>query len=129
MVLRNKIVTAVLLSLSVLVLVLSCPLKRFLQTNQNTWSNVERGSSQKAGFANTVRYHSNCCCTSLHKTVIAQENKMTSHPGPVQHFGTLTGQSGFDIQYFLSRSETIVARPVHNLSPLPLFLQHRSLLI
>lgn len=126
---RNKIVTTVLLALSVFMLILSCPLKRFLQVNQNTPVSVERGIKQKTGLAASIRYSSNCCCSVKQTTIVTQENKFSSHPKPDQDFAESTAQSGFDIHYALSRSKSVVANREHKFSSLPLFLQHRSLLI
>lgn len=126
---RNKTVTKVFLALSVLILILSCPLKRFLQLNQNTHVSLQQGVKQKAGLTTSVRYSSNCCCSVKQTTIVAQENKFSSHSNPDQSFAEFTTQSGFDIHYTLSRSKSIVTDPETKFSSLPLFLQHRSLLI
>lgn len=126
---RNKTVMTVFLALSVIILLLSCPLKRFLQLNQNTPVNVERGISQKTGLAASIRYSSNCCCSVKQTIIGAQENKFSSHPKPDQNFAESTAQSGFDIHYALSRSKSVVTNSEHKFSCLSLFLQHGSLLI
>jgi hypothetical protein len=125
---RNKTVTTVLLTLSVLILILSCPLKRFLQLNQNTPVSIESRIKQKTGLAILVRT-SNSCFSASQKTVLVQENKFSSHPKPDQNVTECNTQSGFDINYFLSRSKSVIAYSENRISSLPLFLQHRSLLI
>lgn len=127
--LLRKIATPVLIMLAVLLLILSCLLKRFLKLNQNTPTSVDRGVKPKTGLSTSTRYNSNCCCSSSQKIVSAQENKFSSHPKPDQNFAETGAPSVFDINFFLSRSENTLANPENKFSPLPLFLQHRSLLI
>lgn len=127
--LRNKRHTKVLLALSVVMLILSCPLKRILQVNLNTPVSVERVFKQKSGSATSIRYNFNSSCSPDQNTVVALESKFSSHPKPHQNFAEFTAQSGFDIPYSLSRSKRLVANPEFQLSSLPLFLRHRSLLI
>jgi hypothetical protein len=126
--LRSKTVTSVLIMLSVLLLVLSCPVKRFIRLNQNILASNDIGIKQKTGLTTSLRYNSSCCCSAIQKTVAAQKSVFSSHPKPDQNFSETAMQSGLDMKCFLRRSKSILADAGHKFSP-PLFLQHRSLLI
>ena len=118
-----------MLALSVLMLILSCPVKKFLEINDNMPVSVEKGIKQKTGLAISARYNSNYCCFAKEMTVVEHENQFSSHSKPGKNFAEFAAQTGFDIHYFLSRSKSRISNAEYTLLSLPLFLEHRSLLI
>lgn len=125
----NKTFTKVLLALSVLLLVLSCPIKRFFQLNTLSSVGIQKTERQKAKVNSGVQYNSGC--SAQERTVPANQNELNSYSKQDQNFfGNSNVQPGFDINYFLSRiKKADHSSDVSFTSSLPLFLQKRSLLI
>lgn|GEM_PF-3422954 len=125
--------TALMFAFAVMLLIVSCPLKRLLQNNFvfNSSSVVKTNLTninQRAGADHIAT--ANCCAvkkkTVLVKLDLSQQCKL---PVPIYQ-SNITGYPGFDINYFLSgvsyRYGILVSS---DLSAPPLFLQHRRLLI
>lgn len=120
--------SALLFALAVLLLAVSCPVKRFFNTN---FANAtQQSSKEESQPGKAAKYQSISCCSLKHKTILVKASfKKQNAPVPDV---VLTGnsQSGFDINYFLSRTRNNHFRSAHStVSSLPLFLQHRRLLI
>lgn len=121
--------TALLFLLAVLMLVVSCPFKRLLQTENNSqtspqsvkWNGAER---KVAAYQNT------CNCAKKQKiTLVKIEISKQKLPAP-EFIAEQNFQTGFSIHYFLSGTEKQYPFfSASSPSSLPLFLQHRRLLI
>jgi hypothetical protein len=125
----NKGKTAFLFLLAILMLVVSCPFKRLLQTENNGQTSQQsvkwNGAERKA-----TTYQNACSCAQKQKiTLVKIEISKQKLPAP-EFFAEQNLQNGFSIHYFLSGSEK--QYPLFSASSpssLPLFLQHRRLLI
>ena len=130
---KAKLSLALLFALAVILLVVSCPLKRLLQSNdivntatatRTNQTNINSGSStQRAAIEN--------CCAIKKKAVFAQTNlvQKVKLSSPL-YVSNLFAERGFDIHYSLSRIKNNPAYVVSsNASSLPLYLQHLRLLI
>ena len=130
---KAKLSLAFLFALAVLLLVVTCPLKRLLQSNDivNTstakrinQTNINSGSSaQRASVEN--------CCALKKRAVFAHTNlvQKVKLSSPL-NVSTLFTETGFDIHYSLSRIKNEAAYVVSpNTSSLPIYLQHLRLLI
>jgi hypothetical protein len=126
---KQRVSSAILFVLAILVIVVSCPLKRMLNSSTSTASpriaNVSVSQSTSVGTPSQV----SCCALKAKVTLLGAELKAQKTPLPVSFIASIS-LSGFDIPYFLSGTvkayydtETFVS------SNLPLFLQHRRLLI
>lgn len=130
---KAKLSLAFLFALAVLLLVVSCPLKRLLQSNDivNT-STTTRTNQTKINSSLSTQLASveNCCAVKktavFAKTNLVQKVKLSS-PSYVSNLFT---ERGFDIHYSLSRIKDGPAYVVSsNTSSLPIYLQHLRLLI
>lgn len=115
--------------LALLMLVVSCPVKRLLQSGNNLqtsqqsvkWNGAER---------QVAAYHNACSCAkkqkiTLVKFEISKQKLLVPEFLAAQNF-----QSGFPLHYFLNGTEKQYQRFfASSPSSLPLFLQHRRLLI
>ncbi len=130
---KVNVYTALMFALAVMLLIVSCPLKRLLQDNFvfNSSSVVKTSQTninQRTGADHIAT--ANCCAvkkkTVLVKLDLSQQCKL---PVPLYQ-SNITGHPGFDINYFLSgisyRYGVLVSS---DFSTLSLFLQHRRLLI
>jgi uncharacterized protein (UPF0333 family) len=130
---KAKLSLAFLFALAVLLLVVSCPLKRLLPSNYVVYNSTAtrtnqtnistRSAAQLASIEN--------CCAIKKKAVFVQSNLVQeiklSSPLYVSNLYT---ERGFDIHYSLSRIKNKPAYLVSsNTSSLPLFLQHLRLRI
>jgi hypothetical protein len=120
--------SALLFALAVLLLAVSCPVKRFFNTNFA--NSTQQNSKQESQPGKAAKYQSTSCCSLKQKTILVKASfKKQNAPAPDV---VLTGnsQSGFDINHFLSRtrSNQLSSAPT-TIPSLPLFLQHRRLLI
>lgn len=121
---------AFLFLIAILVLVFSCPFKRLLQAENN----IQAFAQQSLRWNKTVTQDktnkgTTCCSQKSKTTLVSQDHFMQQVPGPdvlyIQNIHT-----GFGIHYFLSGTESIYKPFTSNpVSSLPLFLQHRRLLI
>lgn len=121
--------TALLFLLAALMLVASCPFKRLLQTENNSqtsqpsvkWNGAER---------KVAAYQSDCPCAKKQKiTLVKFDISKQKLPAP-EFIAEKNFQTGFSIHYFLSGTEKQYPFfSASSPSSLPLFLQHRRLLI
>jgi uncharacterized protein (UPF0333 family) len=130
---KAKLSLAFLFALAVILLVVSCPLKRLLQSNdvvntaattRTNQTNINTGSlTQRAAIEN--------CCALKKRAVFAQTNlvQKVKLSSPL-YVSNLFAERGFDIHYSLSRIKDERAYVVSsNTSSLPIYLQQLRLLI
>jgi uncharacterized protein (UPF0333 family) len=130
---KAKLSLAFLFALAVLLLVVSCPLKRLLQSNDivktstatriNQTNISSSSSAQRASIEN--------CCALKKRGVFVQSNLLQKvKPLLPLYVSNLYTERGFDIHYSLSRIRNEAAYVVSsNTSSLPIYLQHLRLLI
>jgi hypothetical protein len=120
--------SALLFALAVLLLVVSCPVKRFL--NLNYTSSTQQSSKQENQSGKTAIYNITSCCSLKQKIILVKGSFKKQYAPAHEIVLTSNRQYGFDINYFLSRIRSNHLRSAHTtlFSP-PLFLQHRRLLI
>lgn len=130
---KVTICPALTFALAITVLVLSCPLKRLLQSDSIfNASNETKTGQTKINQRTSVHYNFTDKCS------IAAENAVLIKPAVTQqhklrlplYLSNISAQTGFDINYFLSGinySRTQSVSSQH--STFPLFLQHLRLLI
>lgn len=125
----NKGKTPFLFLLAALMLVVSCPFKRLLQAENNVQATAKQSIRGNSAERQGTAYKNISCCTQKQNITLANPVLSTQK---LQAPDLLIDQhkSGFSIHYFLSgtkkQSEAIA---ISSLYPLPLFLQHRRLLI
>lgn len=130
---QKNIVSAALFALAMLVLVISCPLKRLLTNNYVSQSSTlpksnQTSSNQYATILNSI--HTNCCFAK-NKISFFQDEKSHSQNIYIPTFCTII--SNDTEHYFHSfldgnkQNYKFAANAEQHV--LPLFLQHRSLLI
>jgi hypothetical protein len=124
---RGKI--SLLFLLSLLMLLVSCPFKRLIQTENNFQASTQQSIKWNDTESQTANKNTSCCVQKqkiiLAKPVISKQQL----PGS----GILANQNllnGFAIHYFLSGTEK-TGKPyiISSVSPLPIFLRHRRMLI
>lgn len=125
----SKSRTAFLFLLSLLMLLVSCPFKRLLQTENNL-----RTSQQSVKWNGAERkvaaYQNGCSCAQKQRiTLVKFEINKRKLPAP-EFLAEQNFQTGFSLHYFLSGTEKQYQLfSASSPSSLPLFLQHRRLLI
>jgi hypothetical protein len=131
--LGRKFSAAGLCALAILILVVSCPLKRALQNNAALFTASSAQKSYRIAYQNTTsaRFTKQLTCCAVQKKTISETVmlKVKQVLSPFYMVGDIN-HSTFEIAYLLSR---IKQEPgftiVFNTAYLPLFLQHRRLLI
>lgn len=125
----GKIYSAIVFVLAFLLLVASCPLKKFLHLNNNSSFNFQNESQTPTSA--TTNYSASSCCSVKQKTVLVKAPELTQAKTFQIFFTDQVSQKGFAIYNFLSRLDEVQhsSFPVATYSPLPLFLQHRRLLV
>jgi hypothetical protein len=126
----NKGRTALLFLLTVLMLVVSCPFKRLLQIESNPQAAAQSSVKWNSADRKVATYQTGCSCAKKQKITLVkfEVNKQTL---PASDFlADQNFQTGFSLHYFLSGLETQYSHSAFtSFPPLPLFLQHRRLLI
>lgn len=129
----NKIFSALSVALAVLILVVSCPVKRLLQNNFVSISTTATKSSQtnlnqRSSADNSIA--GNCSITA-HNTVLAKQDLSKQNKLPLPyHPSSIIAEAGFDLNYFLTGLNPGSLRSANTLyRSIPLFLQHLRLLI
>jgi uncharacterized protein (UPF0333 family) len=129
---KAKLSLAFLFALAMLLLVVSCPLKRLLQTNDivNTSTATRTNQSNINSGSSTQRASVENCCALKKRAVFVQTNlvQKVKFSSPL-YVSNLFTKRGFDIHYSLSRIKDAPAYVVSNTSSLPIYLQHLRLLI
>lgn len=125
----NKGRTAFLFLLAVLMLVVSCPFKRLLQT-ENTGQSSQQSVKWNGAERKVAAYQSDCSCAKKQKiTLVKFEVSNQQLPTP-EFLAEQNYPTGFSIHYFLSGTKKQYQHFSSSIpSSLPLFLQHRRLLI
>jgi uncharacterized protein (UPF0333 family) len=130
---KATIYSAFLLALAVLLLIVSCPLQHLLQNNfVSNISSAVRSNQANIKHRTQAEHSATAnCCVAKNKTVLVKPDVAQQYKLPVSlTLSNITQHQGFEINYFLSgiSNKYCIVIPSH-LSSLPLFLQHRSLLI
>lgn len=121
---------AFLFLLATLMLVVSCPVKRLLQAQSSVQAWAQKSVKWNgAGRQETVHKNTSCYVQKqkITRVEIAVSNQEQQTPG---FSSDQNVQAGFGLHYFLSGTEMHASSAIStSVSPLPLFLQHRRLLI
>lgn len=129
---KATVYTAFMFALAVMLLVVSCPLKRILQNDfSNSASSVRTNQTNINQATASDYYASTYACgikqeVQLTKFHSSQQVNVPAYPD----LSYISIQSGFGLNYFLSGisyKNTILSKSI--ISSLPLFLQHLRLLI
>jgi hypothetical protein len=124
----NKGRTAFLFLLAVLMLVVSCPFKRLLQAENNLQTSQQ--SVKGNGAERKVATYQNACSCAQKQKITLVKFEIGKQQLPVPEFlAEYNFQTGFSIPYFLSGTEKQYQLFSATSPSLPLFLQHRRLLI
>lgn len=126
----NKGKTALLFLLATLMLVVSCPFKRLLQTESNAQASSPSSTKWNGADRKVAAYQAACSCAQKQKITLVKIDVSKQKLPASDFLADQNGQTGFSLHYFLSGLEKEY-NPVASTSvpPLPLFLQHRRLLI
>ena len=129
---KAKVSSALLFSLAFLLLIVSCPLKRFLKNSFSATSTSATKGNQSNINQHTVTNYSNAfnsCAVSeepIFTTDLSQQVKLQT---PV-YFQNIINEHGYNTHYFLSRINYSYNSSSESISSsLPLFLRHLRLLI
>ena len=129
---KATVYTALMFALAMLVLIVSCPVKRLLLTNFNSTASSSQKSNQNIYPGVNIENNATADCsvendkTDVIKSDVSQQHKL---PLPL-YLSNINNQAGFDINYFLSGiSYNITQSIASQHATLPLFLQHLRLLI
>lgn len=128
---KAGVASVLMFSLALLVLVVSCPLKRFLMEGTATSTLVPRSNQTNINEHSVLKYSSdfNRCSVSDEPVLTSDLSNTVKVQAPV-HFQNIFNEPGYPIHYFLSginfNYHLSSASPN---SSLPIFLQHLRLLI
>ncbi|HEY1114673.1 MAG TPA: hypothetical protein VGE66_13970, partial [Chitinophagaceae bacterium] len=127
---RSKLYAAGVFTLALLVLVITCPLKRMVQQNLTASASTQKFNRPVVHQSVAVDYSDTVSCCALKKKehVIQASVVNPGVPSPARLVPYLTVVQGFGIHYFLSRDDH--ESPAFSLTvslSLPLFLQHLRL--
>ena len=131
---KATVYTALTFALAMLVLVVSCPVKRLLLTNFNSTASSSPTKSSRTNIYQGANIENNAtanCYTENDKTAVVESDISQKHKLTLPlYLSNINNQTGFDINYFLSRISYNSTQSVASQhSTLPLFLQHLRLLI
>lgn len=126
----SRLYKAVLLAIAVL-LIVSCPLKRMMQENFLPLSLAKKGIQINPRQDSSAEYASQIfSCVAENESLFTQSTVNKKQILPLQPFFAEKSETGYALHYFLSGIEKASIAYVNTtLSNLPLFLQHRRLLI
>lgn len=129
---RSKLYAASVFTLALLILVVTCPLKRMVQGNLSASSSAQKFHRVTVHSSVAAEYTATASCCALKKKEYLIQGSVVKIgvPSPNSLVPYLTVVQGFGVHYFLSRAdhEAPSFTPTASLS-LPLFLQHLRLLI
>jgi hypothetical protein len=125
--------SASLFATAVLLLIVSCPLKRLLQGSPATYSNsAVRTNQTNINERSNAGYNIADDCGAISKKIDVVKTNLSQKVvvSSPSYLSKVSDASGFDINYYLSEIN-YKAAPVEtdNPSSLPLFLRHLRLLI
>lgn len=123
--------SAGLFALALMLLVISCPLKKLLQNNVASHSSLQKTKQININQPRASQYSSAVSCSAIReKTLLVKSNLIQLKAPSSLYFPDRKRESGFEINYFLSRTNSKCGFSASsNLSSLPLFLQHLRLRI
>lgn len=122
---------ALLFSLAFLLLIVSCPVKRFLKHSFNAAATSAVANQNSSNRHSVTNYKSafNICSVSKEAVFITDFSPQSTIQAPV-YFANIINEPGYNIHYFLSGINYSYSSPFASLnSSVPLFLQHLRLLI
>lgn len=129
---KAKVSSALLFSLAFLLLIVSCPLKKFLKNNFSANSTSATRSNHTNINQRTITNYSNAfnsCAVSEESVFTTDVSQQVKQQTPV-YFANIINEPGYNTHYFLSRINYSYHPSSASLSSsLPLFLQHLRLLI
>lgn len=130
---QKNIGSAALFALAILILVVSCPLKRLLTNNFSSQTSILSKSKPTNNTRSFSVFYSNdtSCYTDNDKEAVLQADKIQQIKTDAPVFtANIFNHTGYYIHSFLGGIKTEYNfAPTFGYSSLPLFLQHRSLLI
>ncbi|RPD51173.1 hypothetical protein [Paracnuella aquatica] len=122
--------SALVLLLAVLMLVVSCPFKRLLRAETGVQTNAQKTIKRQCAEQTAAVVQHNVCCGQKQKITLVQLHDNKQELPAADFVADLDRQAGFAIQYFLSGTDEAIQTAISSApSLLPLFLQHRRLLI
>ena len=130
---QKKIGSAALLALAILILVVSCPLKRLLSNNavSKTPTALESKQTKNNQYLSKL-YSTNTTCTAQKNETLIFQADNSPHKNAEDHIITINifNNNGYHFHSFLDgiESEFYIA-PAPGYNSIPLFIQHRRLLI
>ena len=125
----RSMAAAGLFALAFLMLLLSCPIKRVLQQRAaDTWEIASKTSVGPKANRTAAAYSVSVCCDGKKQAVGSSVNA-AKYKSNLQVADFYAAQTGFGIHYFLSRLSADAVDQFSASQSLPLFLQHRRLLI
>ena len=126
----NRGKTAFLFLLALLMLVVSCPFKRLLQADSHTRVAAHPSPKRNGIESQTAAYDAKFCCAQKQKITLVTTDSKEQKLQALDFISAQHVQTGFALHYFLSGTEKHFSNVEPALvSSLPLFLQHRRLLI
>ena len=128
---RSRSAAVGLMTLAVLLLVFSCPVKRILNSNIAASVFQQKTNKITVNQQNTSQYTNAESCWSLKQTTLFVKTAIAKQlPAAAVYFPAALKVAGFDIHYFLSGTlKTDRSFVSSDLTRLPLFLQHLRLRI
>ena len=129
---KSTVYTALTFGLAMLVLIVSCPIKRLLLTNFNSTTSSSQKSNQNIYQGANIENNATATCSVENdKTAVVQSDLTQQHNLPLPlYLSNINNQTGFDINYFLSGINFSSIPSVYaQHSTTPLFLQHLRLRI
>lgn len=126
----NRGRTALLFLLALLMLVVSCPFKRLLQADSSARVVAHPSPKINGLDRQTAAFEVKFCCAQKQKITLVKTESSQQEVKIPDYISSQDGQTGFALHYYLSGTEKHdrYIEPASLIS-LPLFLQHRRLLI
>ncbi|HJW16685.1 MAG TPA: hypothetical protein VJ499_06180 [Flavisolibacter sp.] len=122
--------TAFLFLLAVLMLVVSCPFKRLLQAENNFQAFAQQSIKWNDNASQGIASKNTFCCSQKQKIILVKPTISKQQLPGSDILANQNLHTGFAIHYFLNGTERLhKAFAIPPVSTLPLFLQHRRLLI
>ena len=129
---KATVYTALMFALAMLVLIVSCPVKRLLLTNFNSSASSSQKNNQNIYHSANLENNAAANCSIVNdKSVVIKSDVLQQHILHLPFYiSNINNKAGFNINYFLSgisynSTQSIASQH----TTLPLFLQHLRLLI
>lgn len=130
--LRRKFSAAGLCALAILIMVVSCPIKRVLQNSDFLFTSISTDKNHRIANNHTASAHytKQLTCLAVQKKTISEAVHLKVKQVLSPFYLAGEDRSSFEIAYFLSRlKQERGFATLFKTSHLSLFLQHRRLLI